>query len=109
MDINLLVKITARAWSLSILALMHQGVPGRQAALLTRTGAGRTAFAQSLTHLIDLGLLARTSGHGHPLRPEYELTEKGKPAAASQPRPHHREARSMAVPCGTGFSRNWRT
>ncbi|MEP3279377.1 MAG: winged helix-turn-helix transcriptional regulator [Stappiaceae bacterium] len=78
MDINLLVKVTSRAWSLTILALMHEGIPGRQAALLAAAGAGRTAFAQSLTHLIELGLLERNPGHGHPLRPEYRLTDAGK-------------------------------
>ncbi len=82
MDINLIVKITTRAWSLRILALLDQGVPGRQAALLQATKAGRTAFAQSLHHLIDLGLLERNPGHGHPLRPEYRLTPNGIEAAA---------------------------
>ncbi len=77
MDINLFVKVTARAWSLSILALMHSGIPGRQATLLSASGAGRTAFAQSLHHLIDLKLLERNPGHGHPLRPEYRLTPMG--------------------------------
>lgn len=77
MDINLLVKVTSRAWSLPILALMHTGTPGRQASLLSASGAGRTAFAQSLGHLIELGLLERNPGHGHPLRPEYRLTHKG--------------------------------
>ncbi|MBM1691064.1 winged helix-turn-helix transcriptional regulator [Sulfitobacter geojensis] len=82
MDINLVVKITARAWSLRILALLHEGVAGRQAALLKATQAGRTAFAQSLHHLIDLNLLERNPGHGHPLRPEYRLTPTGIDAAA---------------------------
>jgi len=82
MDINLIVKITTRAWSLRILALLDQGVPGRQAALLQATKAGRTAFTQSLHHLIDLGLLERNPGHGHPLRPEYRLTPNGIEAAA---------------------------
>lgn len=82
MDINLLVKLTTRAWSLPILALLHRGTPGRQAALLTATGAGRTAFTQSLHHLITLDLVARTPGHGHPLRPEYQLTPAGISAAA---------------------------
>ncbi|MBL4767048.1 MAG: helix-turn-helix transcriptional regulator [Rhodobacteraceae bacterium] len=77
MDINILVKITSRAWSLSILALMHSGIPGRQAPLLSASGASRTAFTQSLVHLVDLGLLERNPGHGHPLRPEYRLTPKG--------------------------------
>lgn len=77
MDTNLLVKVTARAWSLDILSLMHRGVAGRQAPLLSASGASRTAFANSLSHLIDLGLLERNPGHGHPLRPEFRLTQLG--------------------------------
>lgn len=77
MDINILVKVTSRAWSLNILALMHRGTPGRQASLLSASGAGRTAFSQSLRHLIDLALLEKNPGHGHPLRPEFRLTAKG--------------------------------
>lgn len=81
MDINALVKITSRAWSLKILALMHKGVPGRQAPLLTASQASRTAFRTSLTHLVDLQLLERNPGHGHPLRPEFRLTVDGVQAA----------------------------
>ena len=77
MDIKTIVKITSRAWSLDILAAMHSGVPGRQAPLLSSIGASRTAFAQSLAHVVELGLLERNPGHGHPLRPEYRLTTKG--------------------------------
>lgn len=81
MDINLLVNITSRAWSMPILACMHDGVPGRQAALLTATGASRTAFAQSMAHLVEIGMLERNPGHGHPLRPEFRLTPLGVVAA----------------------------
>lgn len=82
MDINLFVNITSRAWSLPILAQLHAGVPGRQAPLLTATGASRTAFAQSMEHLMQIGLLERNPGHGHPLRPEFRLTPLGHKAAA---------------------------
>lgn len=82
MDINLIVKITSRAWSLKILALMHAGVPGRQAPLLTAMEASRTAFVASLMHLVDLGLVERNPGYGHPLRPEYRLTDRGRAMAA---------------------------
>jgi len=54
---------------------------GRQSSLLSASGAGRTAFAQSLEHLIDLGLVERNTGHGHPLRPEYCLTQNGAEVA----------------------------
>ena len=82
MDISDLVKLTSRAWATPILAAFHRGVPGRQAALLHATGAGRTAFAQSLAHLHTLKLVERNPGHGHPLRPEYRLTPAGIKAAA---------------------------
>ena len=90
MDISLLVKLASRAWSLPILARIAEGTPCRQAPLITATGAGRTAFAASLAHLIDLGLLERNPGHGHPLRPEFRLTEAGEVAAGMA-------ARIMAV------------
>lgn len=73
----MLVKLTSRAWSLDILALFESGVPGRQAALMAETRASRTAFALSLKHLVELGLLERNPGHGHPLRPEFRLTVTG--------------------------------
>ncbi len=78
MDIELLVKLTERAWCLPIVALMYDGTPGRQAPLLAKSGAGRTAFAQSMAHLIDIGLVERNPGHGHPLRPEFRLTPLGQ-------------------------------
>ncbi|WP_041767889.1 winged helix-turn-helix transcriptional regulator [Pseudovibrio sp. FO-BEG1] len=81
MDITTLVKLTSRAWSLNILAHLHAGVPGRQAPLLAASGASRTSFAASLEHLVELGLLERNPGHGHPLRPEFRLTPKGVRAA----------------------------
>ena len=77
MDIHLLVNVTSRAWALPILAALSKGVPARQAALITATGAGRTAFGQSLSHLLDLGLITRNPGYGHPLRPEFCLTPAG--------------------------------
>ena len=101
MDIDALVKVTSRAWSLHILALMHSGTPGRQAPLLAASGAGRTAFAQSLGHLVDLGLLERNPGHGHPLRPEYRLTPKGVEVA----RVADRIARAVPRPSERGLLR----
>lgn len=77
----MLVNITSKAWALPILSNMHDGIAGRQATLLAATGAGRTAFTQSMDHLIKIGLLERNPGHGHPLRPEFRLTPSGIQAA----------------------------
>ena len=82
MDIALLVKLTSKAWSLKILALLHSGTPGRQAPLIAATKASRTSFASSLEHLVQLDLLEGNPGHGHPLRPEFRLTQKGIAVAA---------------------------
>ncbi len=86
MDIRLLVNLTSKAWCLNILALLHAGVPGRQAPLLAATSASRTSFTSSLQHLVHLGLLERNPGHGHPLRPEFRLTARGIAAAEAASR-----------------------
>ncbi|WP_029063860.1 winged helix-turn-helix transcriptional regulator [Labrenzia sp. DG1229] len=88
MDISHFVNITSRAWTIPILSSLHEGVAGRQAPLLTATGASRSAFAHSIDHLIKMGLLERNPGHGHPLRPEFRLTKAGHTAALLANRIH---------------------
>ncbi|MCK0120982.1 winged helix-turn-helix transcriptional regulator [Loktanella sp. F6476L] len=82
MDIKHFVNMTSRAWAVPILSNLHAGIAGRQAPLLAATGASRTAFAQSMDHLIEIGLVERNPGYGHPLRPEFRLTQRGISAAA---------------------------
>jgi len=81
MHIETFVNTTSRAWAIPILAKLHAGVAGRQAPLLAATGASRTAFVQSMNHLISMGFLERNPGYGHPLRPEFRLTTLGASAA----------------------------
>jgi DNA-binding HxlR family transcriptional regulator len=69
-----------------VLAALHRadaaGMGGaRLAVLCYDLDAGQGAVRQSLDHLIAMGLTARNTGHGHPLRPEYILTRRGAAVA----------------------------
>ena len=77
MDNTEFVALCSRAWSIPCLAALHDGCIGRSAVLASSVGAGRSAMTASLQHLCTLGLVARASGHGHPLRAEFGLTERG--------------------------------
>lgn len=103
-NVEKLVALTSKAWSLRALALMHAGVPGRQAPLIAASGASRTSFVNSLDHLVAAGLLERNPGHGHPLRPEFRLTEAGHALA---PLAHRIDALVQASPDPAFLRRAW--
>lgn len=46
--------------------------------LIRRLNASDRAIRQSLDHLIAIGWVMPNPGYGHPLRPEYILTEEGE-------------------------------
>ena len=76
-------RLSSRAWSLPVLA--HLGTAGFRGCRVSPTahavGAGRNIVGQTFGHLVDVGMLVRAQGHGHPLRPEYQLTAQGKATA----------------------------
>ncbi len=75
--------LMAGRWLVPLMAhVAGSGGGARFAAMLAALGAPRSVLAASLTALQEAGWLARNSGHGHPLRPEYVLTAKGEPVAA---------------------------
>jgi DNA-binding HxlR family transcriptional regulator len=49
--------------------------------LSNRLGLGRESLRRTLTALIEAGLVMKNPGYGHPLRPEYVLTERGQAVA----------------------------
>ena len=81
MDNRQFTKLCSRAWSLQILSCLAMGDSARPSPIAHKLGVGRTALSASFSHLIELNLLARNPGHGHPLRPEYKLTELGQQVA----------------------------
>lgn len=75
--------LVAGRWLLPLLAhVAAAGGGARFAAMAAALGVSRSALAASLAALQEAGWLARNSGHGHPLRPEYVLTPAGAPVAA---------------------------
>jgi DNA-binding HxlR family transcriptional regulator len=76
-----LVLLCHRRWSLPLLALLGEG-PGRRFAEFQRKlGVSRQPLRDNLDALIVQGLVVRHAGHGHPLRPEYVLSGKGRELA----------------------------
>ena len=76
-DLTLLIPLVHRRWSIPILAELHRRRGAKFISLASALNVGRASLSASLSHLIGLGLVARNTGYGHPMRPEYLLTETG--------------------------------
>ncbi len=46
-----------------------------------KLGVGRDSLRRAMEALICLGYAQRNEGYGHPLRPEYVITDAGRSAA----------------------------
>jgi DNA-binding HxlR family transcriptional regulator len=82
-----LVDLLHFRWNVPLLSAFD-GLGGKAkfVTLERRLGISRSTLQRTLGGVIDLGLVARNPGYGHPLRPEYVLTELGRhvaPACAS--------------------------
>ena len=78
----LLVELGSHRWLVPLLADLAAHKGARFVELIHRLGLSRDSCARTLDAAARIGWLQRNPGHGHPLRPEYILTEKGRAAAA---------------------------
>lgn len=78
---NEFIQLCSRAWALRILSYLGQGRDARISPLAHELSTGRTAITSSMAYLLELEYVRRTKGHGHPLRPAFELTRKGEVVA----------------------------
>jgi DNA-binding HxlR family transcriptional regulator len=69
-------------WFAPVLATASREEGVRSAALVARLGISRSMLGGVLAQLVGKGWLTRNPGHGHPLRPEYVLTDSGRPVGA---------------------------
>ncbi len=72
-----LALLTHHRWALPVLAELHTQRGSKFITLINRLGAHRLAVTQALDALIELDLAAPNPGYGHPMRPEYILTQRG--------------------------------
>lgn len=73
--------LCSKAWSIQVLAYLHHQNDPRISPITHYFSASRTSITAALRHLIELKYVKKNSGHGHPLRPAYRLTSKGKVVA----------------------------
>jgi DNA-binding HxlR family transcriptional regulator len=79
-DSQLRILISGR-WLIPLMAHLAAEKGSRFAVMLAQLGPSRSALAAGLDQLRLAGWLDRNAGHGHPLRPEYVLSEDGLPIA----------------------------
>ena len=83
MSASALAAITHRRWAGPVLGALGDPETARTGgarlgALAARFGAARDPIRDAVATLETLGLVQRNPGHGHPLRPEIVLTERGR-------------------------------
>jgi DNA-binding HxlR family transcriptional regulator len=81
-DFDLLVQLGRQRWAVALIAALAERKGGRFVELLNALGTNRESLTRTLEGCIAAGWAMRNPGHGHPLRPEYILTEHGWRAAA---------------------------
>jgi DNA-binding HxlR family transcriptional regulator len=78
-----MLTLSRHRWALPIVAQLAAGGGSRFVPLANQLGLSRDALRRTLDALIEAGLVMRNPGHGHPTRPEYILTDKGRRVAPS--------------------------
>src|SRR5690606_13262506 len=78
----LLLQLGSHRWLIPLLADLAAHKGARFVELIHRLGLSRDSCARTLEAAQAIGWARRNPGHGHPLRPEYILTEAGAAAAA---------------------------
>lgn len=70
-------------WSLRLLVALGRGEANRFCVFERRLGINPQSLSKHLAHLIQLGWVEKNEGYGHPLRPDYILTARGRMVATA--------------------------
>lgn len=77
-QLQLLVELVHHRWNIPIVAELYKRSGAKFVTMAKALGVGRASLSASLSDLIELGFVMKNPGHGHPMRPEYVLTDTGK-------------------------------
>jgi DNA-binding HxlR family transcriptional regulator len=101
-DPDWLAEISRHRWTATLIAAIARTNGARFVELLHSMRSSRESLSRTLEHAVLNGWVMRNSGHGHPLRPEYLLSDKGKAIAAACERIVEAEARIGLQPSAIG-------
>ena len=73
-----LAALFHRRWAVPVLAELAAGPGAKFVTLVRRLGVSRETLRATLDELILAGWVMRNPGTGHPMRPEYLLTARGR-------------------------------
>jgi len=79
---QLLRLLEANRWAIPVLALLSREQGSRFAVIAHAFNLSHNSLARCLATLREQGWITPNPGHGHPLRPEYLLSEAGRPVGA---------------------------
>jgi DNA-binding HxlR family transcriptional regulator len=79
--LNRFISLFHRRWAVPILVELHRCHGAKFVTLHNRLGVGRAMLRATLDSLVAEGWVQRNPGYGHPMRPEYVLTEVGRQLA----------------------------
>jgi DNA-binding HxlR family transcriptional regulator len=92
-----LVELFHHRWAAPALALLDARGGVRFVELQRKLGVTRESLRRALDALIELGYVRRNEGYGHPLRPEYLITEAGRGASVLAARVSASRARNTLL------------
>ncbi len=79
-----LTRLCHHRWLIPVLAAMDDaGGHARLAVLTNQLGGSRGSMRAAVGAAIEAGYIEKNPGYGHPLRPEFRLTESGRAMAAA--------------------------